>query len=104
MGLALDTDNPYGLVGVGYPAIEAIDPNVNNPMTVYPNLPQELVSEGIISTAAYSLWLNDLGILHSLQFPRWPTICIESISMSIMKKGKSVGPPNLGTKLVGSSS
>ena len=67
MGLGADTDNPYGLIGVGYPAIEAIDPKFNNSMNVYPNLPQELVREGIIYTAAYSLWLNDLGMLHSFQ-------------------------------------
>lgn len=64
MGLATDTDIAYGLVGVGYPANEAIDPKFVNSTGIYPNLPQELVSEGIISTVAYSLWLNDLGMLH----------------------------------------
>jgi len=64
MGLGVDSDIPYGLIGIGYPAAEAISREVNNSMTPYPNFPQELVSEGIIPTAAYSLWLNDLGMLH----------------------------------------
>lgn len=62
MGLGVNTDNPYGLVGIGYPAIEAIDPKFRNSTSIYPNLPHELVNEGIIPTVAYSLWLNDLGM------------------------------------------
>ncbi|KAI1818273.1 acid protease [Poronia punctata] len=53
MGLGLDTDIPYGLVGVGYYLNEAS-------RTKYPNLPIVMMQEGHIATNAYSLWLNDL--------------------------------------------
>jgi hypothetical protein len=58
MGLATSTDNPYGLIGVGLPSNEAI---VNtNPEDEYINLPLALVNQSLITSAAYSLWLNDL--------------------------------------------
>ncbi|GAP92140.1 putative aspartic proteinase [Rosellinia necatrix] len=53
MGLGLDTDIAYGLVGVGYALNEAAD-------QVYDNLPIVMQKEGHIQTNAYSLWLNDL--------------------------------------------
>ncbi|KAI0126328.1 aspartic peptidase domain-containing protein [Xylariales sp. AK1849] len=53
MGLGIDTDIPYGLVGVGYALDEASK-------TTYDNLPVQLQKEGLIATNAYSLWLNDL--------------------------------------------
>ncbi|KAI1108824.1 aspartic peptidase domain-containing protein [Nemania sp. NC0429] len=59
MGLGLQTDIAYGLVGVGYAINEA---SVNSPdPEVYPNLPVVMRDEGHIKTNAYSLWLNDLG-------------------------------------------
>ncbi|RYP62013.1 hypothetical protein DL770_009663 [Monosporascus sp. CRB-9-2] len=54
MGLGLETDIPYGLVGVGYALNEATK------SFIYPNLPIQMQHEGLISTIAYSLWLNDL--------------------------------------------
>ncbi|KAJ2988205.1 hypothetical protein NUW58_g4102 [Xylaria curta] len=57
MGLGLDTDIAYGLVGVGYELNEA---SVRN-SELYPNLPVVMRNEGRIKTNAYSLWLNDLG-------------------------------------------
>jgi len=56
MGLGLDTDIPYGLVGVGYAVNEASVAD----RIVYPNLPIVMREEGHIATNAYSLWLNDL--------------------------------------------
>ncbi|KAI0389113.1 acid protease [Xylariaceae sp. FL0594] len=56
MGLGLDTDIPYGLVGVGYALNEASVAD----QIVYPNLPLVMLNEGYIATNAYSLWLNDL--------------------------------------------
>lgn len=61
MGLGIDTDIPYGLVGVGYALNEAIVGNTQSATAAYPNLPVNMVSAGLINTVAYSLWLNDLG-------------------------------------------
>lgn len=60
MGLGLSTDIPYGLVGVGYALNEAIVADTRQASSAYPNLPVQLVDEGLIPTTAYSLWLNDL--------------------------------------------
>ncbi|KAI0410038.1 aspartic peptidase domain-containing protein [Xylaria palmicola] len=57
MGLGLDTDIAYGLVGVGYALNEA---SASQTDEVYNNLPLVMLSEGRINTNAYSLWLNDL--------------------------------------------
>ncbi|EXJ89647.1 hypothetical protein A1O3_02714 [Capronia epimyces CBS 606.96] len=46
----------YGIMGVGYPSNEA-GPAANE----YPNIVQDLVSQGIISSYSYSLWLDDLA-------------------------------------------
>ncbi|RYP48888.1 hypothetical protein DL768_005312 [Monosporascus sp. mg162] len=54
MGLGLETNIPYGLVGVGYALSEATK------SFIYPNLPIQMQHQGLISTIAYSLWLNDL--------------------------------------------
>ena len=61
MGLGLKTDIPYGLVGVGYDINEAIVETTQLLSSVYPNLPVNMVNEGLINTVAYSLWLNDLS-------------------------------------------
>jgi elongation factor G len=68
MGLGRRTDIAYGLVGVGYAVNEAIVGTTQSLSSVYPNLPVDMVNEGLINTVAYSLWLNDLGTL-------WPTCC-----------------------------
>lgn len=60
MGLGSDTDIPYGLVGVGYKTDEAIVSDEESLSAAYDNLPIVMVSEGLINTNAYSLWLNDL--------------------------------------------
>ncbi|KAK8016849.1 hypothetical protein PG993_015038 [Apiospora rasikravindrae] len=60
MGLGIDTDIPYGLVGVGYALNEAIVADTQKISSAYKNLPVQMMEEGMISTNAYSLWLNDL--------------------------------------------
>ncbi|KAK8075581.1 hypothetical protein PG997_010244 [Apiospora hydei] len=60
MGLGIDTDIPYGLVGVGYALNEAIVADTQKVSSAYKNLPVQMMEEGLISTNAYSLWLNDL--------------------------------------------
>lgn len=60
MGLGIDTDIPYGLVGVGYALNEAIVFGENSASAAYPNLPVVMKQDGLINSNAYSLWLNDL--------------------------------------------
>jgi hypothetical protein len=60
MGLGLETDIAYGLVGVGYALNEAIVSGSASASSAYNNLPLQMVDEGMIATNAYSLWLNDL--------------------------------------------
>ncbi|KAI0548887.1 aspartic peptidase domain-containing protein [Xylaria curta] len=57
MGVGLDTDIAYGLVGVGYAYNEA---SVSQSAQIYNNLPLVLRNDNQTKTAAYSLWLNDL--------------------------------------------
>ena len=66
MGLGLQTDIGYGLVGVGYAANEAIVGTTSSLNSVYPNLPVNMMKEKLINSVAYSLWLNDLGAFLSL--------------------------------------
>jgi hypothetical protein len=60
MGIGLETDIPFGLVGVGYPSNEA--GVAEGTIDAYPNLPLQLVKEGFTNTVAFSMWLNDLGL------------------------------------------
>lgn len=57
MGLGKKTDVPFGLIGVGYANNEA---SAGSSSVVYPNLPIAMQQAGLISSVAYSLWLNDL--------------------------------------------
>ncbi|KAK3939463.1 aspartic peptidase domain-containing protein [Diplogelasinospora grovesii] len=52
MGYATQTVRGTGILGVGFSANEAAD-------TKYPNIIDQFVSQGLISSKAYSLWLND---------------------------------------------
>lgn len=70
MGLGLDTDIPYGLVGVGYALNEAIVAGTRTSASAYPNLPVVMMTEGLINTNAYSLWLNDLGTYFGARLER----------------------------------
>jgi Eukaryotic aspartyl protease len=75
MAVALDAQIPSdlaslgltGILGVSYNTEESIyDPNSN--VAPYQNIISQMVLQGVISTRAYSLWLNDLGkslIMHT---------------------------------------
>jgi hypothetical protein len=56
MGLALNTTDNIGIMGIGFVASEG-----NGEATPYPNLVDTLVSQNMISTQAYSVWLDDVG-------------------------------------------
>jgi hypothetical protein len=66
MGLAKKSSVPdsagqpfEGIIGVGFDNGEAI---VNSQgQGAYPDIISQMVNQGVISTRAYSLWLNDLG-------------------------------------------
>lgn len=58
-GLGTTTNSSIGILGIGYAANEATQSLTNG--YTYENLPLRLVSEGIINTPAYSLWLNDIN-------------------------------------------
>lgn len=53
MGLAFNTSVGVGIMGIGYDTNEAT-------RRVYPNLIDQLVSQSLINTKAYSLYLDDL--------------------------------------------
>lgn len=58
-GVAHEVSSSDGILGIGYPNNEVQVGRAK--MTPYANLPQRLADEGIISSPAYSLWLNGLN-------------------------------------------
>lgn len=58
-GIGLDSSTPTNILGIGYESNEA--QSANEGEGTYKNLPAMLVSNGVISSNAYSLWLNDLS-------------------------------------------
>lgn len=61
MGLATEASSAPGLMGIGYAADESIA--AQDPNAIYPNVINQLKNQGHINTLAYSLWLNDLGMI-----------------------------------------
>jgi hypothetical protein len=57
-GVGVDATSTEGVMGVGYPSNEAI---VQFGTTTYPNLVDTLVSEGLIASRTYSLYLDDIN-------------------------------------------
>jgi hypothetical protein len=58
---------PTGIMGVGFASNEAI---VSEGGKAYNSIVDTMVSEGVIGSKAYSLWLNDLCMFFpSLFFP-----------------------------------
>ncbi|KAL5353662.1 hypothetical protein ACLOAV_001701 [Pseudogymnoascus australis] len=53
IGLADVSTLPVGVMGIGYNTSEAA-------ATIYPNIIDQMVDQGLINTRAYSLWLDDL--------------------------------------------
>jgi hypothetical protein len=61
MGLAYNATLFTGLLGIGYDLNEASDfPSGEQDPFVYPSIIDTMVTQGLISTKAYSLYLNDL--------------------------------------------
>jgi hypothetical protein len=61
MGLAYNVTLDSGLMGIGYDANEAsLDPQTETVPFEYPSIIDSMVSQGLISSKAYSLYLNDL--------------------------------------------
>jgi hypothetical protein len=61
MGLAYNVTLDSGLMGIGYDANEAsLDPEAETVPFEYPGIIDSMVSQGLISSKAYSLYLNDL--------------------------------------------
>jgi len=79
-GIGYRSTSAQGILGVGYAANEA---SVGNNGQVYQNFPLILTKNGVISSPAYSLWLNDLDASSG------------SILFGGVDSGKYIG--NLGT-------
>jgi hypothetical protein len=61
MGLAHNSTLISGLMGIGYDVNEASnDPDGNTAPFTYPSIVDQMVSQGLITTKAYSLYLDDL--------------------------------------------
>lgn len=56
-GEAYSSGSPLGVLGLGYEANE----HQPDSSTMYPTLPEALVSRGLINLNAYSIWLNDIA-------------------------------------------
>jgi hypothetical protein len=56
-GIGYDSTSAQGILGVGYMTNEAAIATTGK---TYQNVPAQMVADGVISTNAYSLWLNDL--------------------------------------------
>jgi hypothetical protein len=55
--VATETEEVYvGVMGIGFDSNES-----PGPLGTYPNLPDLMVKQGLISRRLYSLWLNDIG-------------------------------------------
>ncbi|MCJ1472982.1 hypothetical protein MMC13_001631 [Lambiella insularis] len=58
-GVGYISNSSEGVMGIGYPALEVQVQNDNQ--QAYPNIPQAMATQGLISSPAYSLWLDDLA-------------------------------------------
>ncbi|KAL4912280.1 aspartic peptidase domain-containing protein [Aspergillus aurantiobrunneus] len=57
-GIGYSSSSAEGVLGIGYPSNEVQVARFGG--SVYPNLPQFLMQDGLVHSSAYSLWLNDL--------------------------------------------
>ncbi|MCJ1400376.1 hypothetical protein MMC11_003581 [Xylographa trunciseda] len=57
-GVGYSSNSSEGVMGIGYPSLEA--QVQNDGQKSYPNIPQVMSTQGLISSPAYSLWLDDL--------------------------------------------
>lgn len=112
MGLAYTSTVNVGIMGIGYTENEAAK-------TLYPNIVDEMVSQGLINTRAYSLWLDEAssttgqilfggidtakfsGVLSILPLQPRHTSTINSFTVAMT--GLSVGTPGKLTTLTTST-
>lgn len=59
MGIGYISSSSEGVMGIGYPALEAEVQNAAGQS--YANIPQSMANQGLIQSNAYSLWLDDLA-------------------------------------------
>lgn len=57
-GIGYSSSSSQGILGIGYEANEVQVGRAGK--AAYPNLPAQMVADGIIQSNSYSLWLNDL--------------------------------------------
>jgi len=57
-GIGYVSNSSEGVLGIGYPSLE-VQVQVDSQKS-YPNLPEAMANQGLIQSAAYSLWLDDL--------------------------------------------
>lgn len=57
IGIATSGSSQQGIIGIGRPQAES----TYREGIIYENLPMKMVSQGLINTAAYSLYLNDIN-------------------------------------------
>lgn len=66
MGLVHGSSLTYGIMGIGYISQEAhMQPQDTSPN--YPNIVQQMADQHLTDTTAYSLYLNDLGMVSLYQ-------------------------------------
>jgi len=58
-GVGYSSTSAQGILGIGYEINEVQVGRAQKP--AYRNLPSQMVADGLIQSASYSLWLNDLG-------------------------------------------
>jgi len=58
-GVGYTSNSSEGVMGLGYPALE-VAVQVDR-VSAYPNIPRQMVSQGLINSAAYSVWLDALS-------------------------------------------
>ena len=75
MGLALggNAGDAWGIMGVGFDATEET-------ATKYPNIIDDMVSQGLIDSAFYSLWLDDI---RKSNIPRSSSLRNNAVSQSV---------------------
>jgi hypothetical protein len=57
-GVGYRSTSSEGVMGIGFPNLEvAVQVDEDQ---AYPNIPYQMVAQGLINTAAYSLWLDDI--------------------------------------------
>ena len=59
LGVGYQSTSTEGVMGIGYPGLEVAVQNDQD--QAYKNIPQLMVSQGLINSPAYSLWLDDLS-------------------------------------------